>query len=586
MSLTKATYSMIEGAPANVLDFGAVGDGLTDDTAAIQAAIDASDAIYFPEGTYSVTSQIDIAASKTLFGATSSSILPNLGTAGGNVFRVTAGRVVFDSLTFDGGVSQPTAAVANTYIIRGGSTPTYTDAIIVQNCTFQNCNAVGGPDVTVNLLVTHCIYLDGVSTAIIRDNAFDTISGAAVFLKDISDLKQSGNVMTDVQWYNTNLDYNITGTISGDFYNCTLAGGVYWGGAINTVNNQGETQNSNLVIEGCTFAGNYSYGAVIRLQSDKGVTVQDCAFLACDVGSLAPGGTLTGIGVTTRNPDGVTPSDAPSDVKLLRNRALFGFISNGAFRPFIYVNNDHGTGGRSPIQNLQIANNTVFSPSGTDYFSHLAVVHGRNAGVESVSITDNYGELYLNTVSPVPGGIGLVGTDANGQISDVQIDGNTIINKETPVSSTQSGIQINGNVDVVRSTIPNKVDGCFYGVRTISGTGPTLELLDDQNFGTNTTDLLFSQPLTRYGVLLYGSAAGSSSIAVGTTTTQNITITGAALGDIVSVSFSVDIVGLYVAAAKVRVTNGVQILYTNTTGGTIDASGITVNVEITKKSST
>lgn len=30
MSLTKATYSMIEGAPVNVLDYGAVGDGSAD----------------------------------------------------------------------------------------------------------------------------------------------------------------------------------------------------------------------------------------------------------------------------------------------------------------------------------------------------------------------------------------------------------------------------------------------------------------------------------------------------------------------------------------------------------------------------
>jgi hypothetical protein len=40
MSLTKVTYSLIDGAPVNVLDFGAVCDGVTDDTAAIQAAVD------------------------------------------------------------------------------------------------------------------------------------------------------------------------------------------------------------------------------------------------------------------------------------------------------------------------------------------------------------------------------------------------------------------------------------------------------------------------------------------------------------------------------------------------------------------
>ena len=54
MTLTKATYSMIEGAPANVLDFGAVGNGVADDTAAFLAALTASPNVYVPEGTYCV----------------------------------------------------------------------------------------------------------------------------------------------------------------------------------------------------------------------------------------------------------------------------------------------------------------------------------------------------------------------------------------------------------------------------------------------------------------------------------------------------------------------------------------------------
>lgn len=64
MALTKVSYSMIEGATVNVLDFGAVGDNVADDTAAIQAAINSisNGVVYFPVGTYKITETISIDA--------------------------------------------------------------------------------------------------------------------------------------------------------------------------------------------------------------------------------------------------------------------------------------------------------------------------------------------------------------------------------------------------------------------------------------------------------------------------------------------------------------------------------------------
>lgn len=50
----------------NVKDFGAVGDGITDDTQAIQAAIDNGGRIYFPSGIYYVTEQLLITKSTNI----------------------------------------------------------------------------------------------------------------------------------------------------------------------------------------------------------------------------------------------------------------------------------------------------------------------------------------------------------------------------------------------------------------------------------------------------------------------------------------------------------------------------------------
>lgn len=107
MALTKATFSMIDGAPVNVLDFGAVGNGVADDTAAIQAALDSAPPeglkLYFPAGTYKTTAplipKVVVPAPTFSYNLTVMGDGPNVSVIkafhSGNVFTITQGQASF-----------------------------------------------------------------------------------------------------------------------------------------------------------------------------------------------------------------------------------------------------------------------------------------------------------------------------------------------------------------------------------------------------------------------------------------------------------------------------------------------------------
>lgn len=79
MSLTKASYFMITGAPANILDFGADPTGAVDSAAAIQAAVNSISTttagpgpgglVYVPPGTYRIQTQINVPYGVSIKGA-------------------------------------------------------------------------------------------------------------------------------------------------------------------------------------------------------------------------------------------------------------------------------------------------------------------------------------------------------------------------------------------------------------------------------------------------------------------------------------------------------------------------------------
>lgn len=68
MSLTKATYSLIEGAPGNVLDYGADPTGAADSAPAFIAALAAHKRVRVPSGVYLLNSQVSIPSYTSLVG--------------------------------------------------------------------------------------------------------------------------------------------------------------------------------------------------------------------------------------------------------------------------------------------------------------------------------------------------------------------------------------------------------------------------------------------------------------------------------------------------------------------------------------
>jgi len=74
----------------------------------------------------------------------------------------------------------------------------------------------------------------------------------------------------------------------------------------------------------------------------------------------------------------------------------------------------------------------------------------------------------------------------------------------------------------------------------------------------------------------------AASMLDGNSEDEDITVTGASLGDFVQASFSLDLAGLQLTAA-VTAADTVTTTLTNNTGGTIDLASGTLYVRVTKR---
>lgn len=179
---------------ASVKDFGAIGNGIADDTAAIQAAMTAENAVYFPPGTYLVSSPITLKSNNMIFGAGASSVISYTGTA------TSQGALYANSGSAS--VYVENLVVQNIKVLGQVATAGFSEFVHliafhgVRNCLIDSCEIVGfrGDGIifgsgnvagqerhNVDVTVSNC-YIDGVNND--NRNGISVIDGNGVTIEN------------------------------------------------------------------------------------------------------------------------------------------------------------------------------------------------------------------------------------------------------------------------------------------------------------------------------------------------------------------------------------------------------------------
>lgn len=274
MALTKVSFSMIQGAVANILDYGADPTGATDSTAAIQAATAASNTVYIPDGTFNITGSSvgwDTVNDVTLFGNGWKSKIVR--TDVGSVVEIeNCTRVIVRDLYVQGVKTYNAAAggidlLDCTYFSVTGN---YVTASSRQGINIENCSegSVSNNHVTNSwqdgIMVRNGSRRVTVTGNVVWENGEPTFSppvGEGIHVFGAQEIAIVGNTVKG------NKDNGIT--LEGADYT-TVTGNVIYGQVVSgvSVNNATGYSGIGAVITGNVIKDNGAFGVIVTRVSD------------------------------------------------------------------------------------------------------------------------------------------------------------------------------------------------------------------------------------------------------------------------------------------------------------------------------
>jgi len=307
MSLTKVTYSMIDGQYLSATDFGATGDGITDDTSALNAAYAAAATskqnLYIPAGNYLFTSQLVWDKNVSVFGQREFTNLNKQGNFDGVLITASAAGCTFDSFNVKGLAGNGKSGI----VIRGvsyinvqniGSFSHALDGIYIDNTLATGTNGTFKANF-VNIICSangrDGIGIDGTGPGTL--GAPDNVCNVCVF----NDINLTGNAGYGFKQYgNAQAGYHVGVNVGCE--NNTI-GGMLIEGIANFISTYVEANGSAGLNLGSTSVRN-----IIVLQNEDANTYRDVG-----TNNLIMGGGLPGIRTSNisapLNPENVVGRD-------------------------------------------------------------------------------------------------------------------------------------------------------------------------------------------------------------------------------------------------------------------------------------